>query len=114
MAGIYIQKLAGLRKRWRVVAIAALASCACACAAATNAPNPGAPNPNAPPYPLLLTDEQGNRRQAALAAWAKLMHEQGIESAPEPEFHPVTATIARLPQLPSAIYLPKVGEDVPM
>jgi hypothetical protein len=114
MAGNYIQKLVSFRKRWRVALVAALALCACACAAATNAPNPGAPNPNAPPYPVLLTDEQGDRRQAALVAWGRLMHEQGIENAPEPELHPVTATIARLPQLPSAIYLPKVGEGLPM
>lgn len=98
--------------RWRITLIACLVSCACACAA-TNPPNAGTPNPNAPPYPILLTDE-GDMRQAALAAWARLMHEQGITNAPEPELRAVTSTITGLPQLPSPLYLPKVGEGVPM
>ncbi|MBD0369578.1 MAG: hypothetical protein ICV60_01890 [Pyrinomonadaceae bacterium] len=115
MAGIYIQKAARRKlKRCRTALVTALLSLACACAAATTPPNPGAPNPNAPPYPVLLTDEQGDRRGAALGAWARLMHANAIEGAPEPELHPVTATIARLPQLPAPLYLPKVGEGVPM
>lgn len=101
--------------RWRLALILSLVACASwACGAAANPPNAGAPNPNAPPYPVLLTDEPGDRRQAAMAAWAKLMHEQGVVNAQEPLLHPVTATIAGLPQLPSPIYLPKVGEGLPM
>jgi hypothetical protein len=114
MYGIYTQKTARLQHRWRIALIISLVSCACACAAASNPPNPGAPNPNSPPYPILLTDEQGDRRQSALAAWARLMHEQGVTNAQEPELHPVTSTLIRLPQLPSTLYLPKVGEGVPM
>lgn len=114
MARFYFQKMARFKPRWRIALILSLVSCMCACAAASNPPNTGAPNPNAPPYPILLTDEPGDRRQAALAAWARLMHEQGIVNAPEPELHTVTSTIARLPQLPSTLYLPKVGEGVPM
>jgi hypothetical protein len=114
MDGIYTQKTARFQGRWRIALIISLVSWACACAAASNPPNPGAPNPNAPPYPILLTDEQGDRRQSALAAWARLMHEQGVTNAQEPELHPVTSTIIRLPQLPSTLYLPKVGEGVPM
>lgn len=49
-----------------------------------------------------------------MVAWARLMHEQGIVNAQEPLLHPVTATIAGLPQLPSPLYLPKVGEGLPM
>lgn len=114
MAGISLQKTACLVPRWRIALIAGLVSCIfCACAA-SNPPNAGSPNLNAPPYPLLLTDEEGDLRQSVLAAWARLMHEQGITNAPEPELHPVTSTIARLPQLPSPLYLPKVGEGVPM
>lgn len=113
MACIFIQKAARLRRRSVIALIAALVSFACACAA-SNPPNPGGPNPNAPPYPVLLTDEQGDRRQVALTAWVKLMHEQGITNAPEPELYPVTATIRGIPQLPAPLYLPKVGEGVPM
>lgn len=92
----------------------ALVSLAGACAAASNPPNPGAPNPNAPPYPVLLTDEEGSRRQTALSEWARLTHEQGVVSSQEPELQPVTATLISLPQLPAPLYLPKVGEGVPM
>lgn len=113
MAGIFIIKTVGSRRRWQIALITALLSFACACAAA-NPPNPGGPNPNAPAYPFLLIDEEGDRRQAALAAWAKLMHEQGVANAPGPVLQPVTATIRNLPQLPSTLYLPKVGEGVPM
>jgi hypothetical protein len=101
------------RRCFQVALILALVSCLSACAA-SNPPNPGAPNPNAPPYPILLTDEQGDRRQVALTAWATLTREQGMTTAPEPELQPVTATIARLPSLPFTLSLPKVGEGVPM
>lgn len=114
MAGIFILKTARLRRRWQIALITALVSFAGACAAASNSPNAGGPNPNAPAYPILLIDEEGVRRQAALSAWARLMHEQGVTNAPEPELQPVTATIRSLPQLPSTLYLPKVGEGVPM
>jgi hypothetical protein len=113
MAGNFILKTVPLRQRWRIALIVALLTFACACAASTP-PNPGGPSPNASAYPILLTDEQEDRRQVALVAWAKLMHEQGITNAPEPELQPVTATIRGLPQLPSTLYLPKVGEGVPM
>jgi hypothetical protein len=114
MACLHFQKTARRSVRWRLTFIISLAAFACACGAAVNPPNPGAPNPNSPPYPILLTDESGDRRQVALAAWARLMHEQGVVSAQEPLLHPVTATIAGLPQLPSPLYLPKVGEGLPM
>lgn len=114
MAGLHIQKTARGSVCWRLALILSLAACACACGAAANPPSAGAPNPNAPPYPVLLTDEPGDRRQAALAAWAKLMNEQGVINAQQPLLHPVTATIAGLPQLPSPLYLPKVGEGLPM
>lgn len=101
-------------KRVRLALIIALVSLAGACAAASNAPNPGAPNPNAPPYPVLLTDVEGARRQTALADWTRLMHEQNIVNAQEPELEPVTATLQSIPQLSAPLYLPKVGEGVPM
>jgi hypothetical protein len=114
MAGIYAQTFARARKHWRTALIIVLAFVAGACGAASNPPSPGAPNPNASPYPILLTDEQGDRRQTALAAWTRLLHEQGITSAQQPELQPVTATLSSLPQLPVPLYLPKVGEGIPM
>jgi YD repeat-containing protein len=113
MITVYAQTFARARLHWRKALIIALVSLSSACAA-SNPPSPGAPNPNAAPYPVLLTDEQGNRRQTALASWGRLMHEQGMTNAQEPELQPVTATIRSLPQLPAPLYLPKVGEGIPM
>lgn len=110
----YFQKTVRCGLGWRAALGAAVLALLAACGAATNPPNAGGPNPNAPPYPVLLLDEQGDRRQTALAAWAKLMHDQAVVNAPAPELRPVTATITGLPQLPSTLYLPKVGEGVPM
>jgi hypothetical protein len=42
------------------------------------------------------------------------MHEHGITNAAEPELQPVTATIVGLPALSAPLYLPKVGEALPM
>ena len=92
----------------------ALALFTCACAAATRPPNAAGPNPNAPPYPVLLIDAEGTRHQAALTGWASFIREQGIQNAPEPELQPVTSTIRSLPKLAGALYLPKVGEGLPM
>ncbi len=82
--------------------------------ASTPAPDAAGPRPNEPPYPVLLT-EMADRREAALAAWAKFTSEQGIKDAPAPELQPVTATIRSLPAFTGTpLYLPKVGDDVPM
>lgn len=99
--------------RRRIALIAAFALIASACAASPP-PNPGGPNPNAAPYPVLLTDEQGDRRAAALTAWTRLTHQQGITNAPEPPLQPVTSTIASLPQMSQPLSLPRVGEGIPM
>lgn len=115
MAQVKTKLYARLLRAVSVALVAALAALLSACAAATTSPNPAGPNPNAPPYPVLLIDEDGARRQAALDAWAALLREQGMTSGQSaPELQPVTATIASLPQLPSPLYLPKVGEGVPM
>lgn len=113
MACIHPQIADRFLRRGRLALLTALLSLACACAASPP-PNAAGPNPNAPPYPVLLIDEDGARRQAALSAWSALMHEQGITNAGEPELRPVTATVAGLPQLPAPLYLPKVGESLPM
>ena len=63
---------------------------------------------------MLLT-ETTDRREAALAAWAKFTTEQGIKDAPAPELQPVTATIRSLPTFTgTSLYLPKVGDAMPM
>lgn len=64
---------------------------------------------NEPPYPVLMTDS-AERRDAALAAWAKITNEQRITNAPPPDFQRVTATVRGLPSLLSTpLYLPKLG-----
>lgn len=82
-----------------------------ACAAK---PSPNAPASSEPPYPVLMTDS-ADRRDAALADWAKLTTAQGIRNAPAPELQPVTATIHSLPPLVNTpLYLPKVGTGATM
>jgi hypothetical protein len=61
-----------------------------------------------------LTDEDNGRHEAALAAWATLTRGQGLNNAPAPELQPVTATVRGLPVMTEPLYLPKVGEGVPM
>lgn len=96
------------------VALYILLSLTLSACAASPAPNATAPRPNEPPYPVLLS-EIADRREAALAAWAKFTSEQGIKDAPAPELQPVTATIRSLPAFTgTALYLPKVGDAVPM
>jgi hypothetical protein len=61
-----------------------------------------------------MTDSS-DRRDAALADWAKFTSAQGIRNAPAPELQPVTATIRSLPTLTSTpFYLPKVGTGATM
>jgi hypothetical protein len=97
----------------RIAFLLALAICMNACADRP-APNATGPRPNEVPYPVLMTDT-ADRREAALAAWAKFTHDQGITNAPMPELQPVTATIRSLPTLTGIpLYLPKVGEGATM
>jgi hypothetical protein len=96
------------------MAMAILVTLTLSACASTPAPDAAGPRPNEPPYPVLLT-EMADRREAALAAWAKFTSEQGIKDAPAPELQPVTATIRSLPAFTGTpLYLPKVGDDVPM
>lgn len=98
----------------RRFALCVLLSSVLSACAATPPPNATGPRPNEPPYPVLLT-ETTDRREAALAAWAKFTTEQGITNAPAPELQPVTATIRRLPAFTGTpLYLPKVGDTLPM
>lgn len=114
MTVILNQKTFAFLRGSRIALISALLSFVCACAAASRPPSATGPNPNAPPYPVLLIDEEGNRQQAALTAWAGLTRSQGQINAPEPELQPVTSTIRSLPQLSAPLYLPKVGEGATM
>jgi hypothetical protein len=113
MANFPVQKTARFKPRCGL-ALVTLLVCFMGACATTPAPNAAGPNPNAAAYPLLLTDEDGVRRQAALSAWSVFMHEQGITNAPAPVLQPVTATLGGLPPLPAPLYLPKVGEGIPM
>ncbi|HEX8708916.1 MAG TPA: hypothetical protein VF723_11785 [Pyrinomonadaceae bacterium] len=91
----------------------ALALCLSACAGAP-APDPAGPRANEPPYPVLLRGN-ADKRAATLAAWNRLMHEEGITNAPDPELQPATATIRSLPPLAGhTLSLPKVGEGATM
>jgi hypothetical protein len=114
MIVIHLQKSNRFRQRASVMLLAVLAPLLAGCAATQPAPNPGGPNPNGPPYPVLLSDESGVRRTAALAAWSALLREQGMAGAPPPELQPVTATLRGLPQTSSPLRLPKVGEGPTM
>lgn len=83
--------------------------------AANPSPDPTAPRSGDAAYPNLLTDENGERREAALAAWAAFTRDQGVVNAPPPELHPVTATVRSIPVLPqSSLYLPRIGDSAPM
>lgn len=66
-------------------------------------------------YPSLLIDDEGERQEAALAAWASFTRDQGIANAPAPELQPVTATIRSIPVFPhSFLSLPGIGNSAPM
>lgn len=96
------------------VAVCVLIALGLSACAASPSPNAAGPRPNEPPYPILLT-ETAERREVALAAWAKFTTEQGITNASAPELQPVTATIRSLPTFTGTpLYLPKVGDTIPM
>lgn len=98
--------------RLRLCAAAAVAIFCCGCAA-TPPPDAAGPRPGEPPYPVLLT-ENAERRQATLAAWGKLIGEQGVAGAAAPELQPVTTSVRSLPAVNTpSLYLPKVGDDKP-
>lgn len=101
-------------ERWLKGALCVIfVACLSACAA-TPSPDPAGPRANESLYPPLLTDD-GSRREAALAAWANFTRALGIANAPAPELQPVTATLRSIPALSETpLYLPKVGEGVPM
>lgn len=108
MAQALVQKaLRQLCSRLWLCVVPLLFFCACA---ATPTPDASGPRPNEPRYPVAFV-ENADRRQATLAAWERLLAEQGITNAPAPELQPVTASLRSLPALPNAgLYLPKVGD----
>jgi hypothetical protein len=82
---------------------------------ATNpSPDATAPRAGESTYPSVLIDDEGERRDAALAAWASFTRDRGIANAPAPELQPVTATIRSIPVLTQSLYLPRVGDSAPM
>lgn len=83
---------------------------------ATNrSPDPAGPNSGEPTYPILLVDNDGDRREASLAAWSGFTRVHGVLDAPVPELQPVTATLRSIPtSLQTPLSLPRVGEPGPM
>ncbi len=82
--------------------------------AAVQPVNTGSPSLNAPAYPVLLP-AKAQRAEAASAAWAQLLNQQGVAAGPSLVSHPITATIARLPDnLSGSLHLPKVGTSKQM
>ncbi len=87
--------------------------CWSACAG-NPAPDPTGPRASEQSSRILLTEDSA-RREAVLTAWASLTRSQGIQNAPAPELQPVTLTVNSIPSMPeSPLYLPRVGEGVPM
>ncbi len=111
MTGRYKLKIGPVR-RLRALAWLVVLSSLSACA--TNpSPDTRGPRGDGRSESIVITDE-GARRDAALAAWANLTRRQGIADAPQPEFQSVLATVKSIPPMPQPLYLPKVGEGVPM
>jgi hypothetical protein len=85
------------------------------CCATNPSPDATTPRTGESTYPSLLIDDEGERREAALAAWASFTRDQGIANAPAPELQPVTATIRSIPALTqSFLHLPRIGDSAPM
>jgi len=97
----------------RIIFLALLALSSAACAAVQPL-SPGAPRRNQPPYPVVLADKTP-RGEAASAAWAQLINQQGISGKPAVTLEPITATIRNLPDnVAGHLYLPKVGTSAQM
>jgi len=70
--------------------------------------NPNGPRRNEAAYPVLLTENQ-QRRDDAATALAQLTQQRGAASSPAIALQPVTATVRNLPDNLSPFYLPQVG-----
>lgn len=81
--------------------------------AANRPPEVNTPRGPEPGYPIVVTEDLA-RRQAALAAWQKVLQEQAVGSVENPELMPVTATIRALPpQINGQLALPAIGKSNP-
>lgn len=67
-------------------------------------PEAGRPRAGDAPYPIIISRSE-ERRERALAAWATMTSEQGVERAPAPELQPVTATLRALPDAGANVQL---------
>lgn len=84
-----------------------------ACAAVQQV-NPLGPRINQPAYPVLLTDNQ-QRRDDAATALAQMSQQPGAAANPAVTLQPVTATIRNLPaDLNAPLYLPHLGTEPEM
>jgi hypothetical protein len=86
----------------------ALTNVSCAAFKPTDVNGPRAEGPQ---YPVELS-ELGTRLEEASLAWYQLSQRYGLSGKTEANLHPYTATLESLPpNLPSPIYLPKVGSQ---
>jgi len=80
-------------------------SCACS---TFQPPDVNGPRANARPYPVAVTNDE--TKSAGLLAWKNLLAVRGTAAPVEPQFSPLTGTIAALPpNNTSEVSLPKVG-----
>ncbi|HET9712275.1 MAG TPA: hypothetical protein VFP64_10355 [Pyrinomonadaceae bacterium] len=87
---------------------AALTTVGCAAFKPTEVNGPRAEGPE---YPVELS-ELGTRLEEASLAWYQLSQRYGLAGKTQVNLHPYTATLESLPaNLPSPIYLPKVGSQ---
>ena len=97
----------------RIILLVLVALSAAACAGVQPI-SPGAPRRKQPLYPVVLADKT-LRTEAASAAWAQLINQQGISGKPAVTLQPITATIRSLPDnVAGHLYLPKVGTSAQM
>ncbi len=109
MPGMNTQQVTHGRRLLLVVVVASLALLCDACAATSRAPGPDAPRADAPAYPIVLSANEEQHKNA-LGLWASFTSNQGIVGAPAPELQPVTETLRALPsQLSAPLRLPELG-----
>ena len=99
-----------IRKK-SILTLALLAALTTAGCAAFKPVDANGPRPEGPEYPIGLS-ELGTRLEEASLAWYQLSQRYGLTGKTEANLHPYTATLESLPaNLPTPIYLPKVGSQ---
>ena len=73
----------------RRISIVVLSTMLISGCAATPSPDPSGPSTGEPAYPILLLDNEGERREAAQLAWTSFARSMGIANPPAPEFQAI-------------------------